>query len=71
MNKINPKKLLNSKWTTVTPTNKDKHFIVSKIEFDEEGLVILCYIDAVMSKRSIPIDWHELKDKKKWIHGWK
>ena len=48
----------------MTPTNKDKHFIVSKIELDEEGLVILCYIDAVMSKRPIPIDWHELKDKK-------
>jgi tryptophan-rich hypothetical protein len=71
MNKINPKKLLNSKWTAVTPANKEKHFIVSEIEFDEEGLVVACCIDAVMSKQPIPIDWHELKDESKWIHGWK
>ena len=71
MNKINPKKLLNSKWTAVTPANKEKHFIVSEIEFDVEGLVVECYIDAVMSKQPMPIDWHELKDESKWIHGWK
>ncbi|MBO6198792.1 MAG: TIGR02450 family Trp-rich protein, partial [Psychrobacter sp.] len=44
MNKINPKKLLNSKWTAVKPTNKEKHFLVTEIEFDEEGLVISCSI---------------------------
>ena len=55
MNIINPKKLLNSKWTAVTPTNKEKHFIISDIEFDEEGIVIACSIEAVMSKRAIPI----------------
>ena len=71
MNKINPKKLLNSKWTAVTPTDKEKHFIVSEIEFDEEGLVVSCTIEAVMSKRTMPIDWHELQDEKNWIHGWK
>ena len=70
MNKINPKKLLNSKWTAVTPTNKEKHFIVSEIEFDEEGLVVSCAIEAVMSKRTMPIDWHELQDESNWIHGW-
>ena len=71
MNKINPRKLLNSKWTAVTPTNKEKHFIVSEIEFDEEGLVVSCAIEAVMSKRTMPIDWHELQDESNWIHGWK
>jgi hypothetical protein len=35
MNKINPKKLLKSKWTAVTAVNKEKHFIISEIEFDE------------------------------------
>lgn len=55
----------------MTPANKEKHFIVSEIEFDEEGLVVACCIDAVMSKQPIPIDWHELKDESKWIHGWK
>ena len=71
MNKINPKKLLNSKWTSVSPTNKEKHFIVSEIEFDEEGLVVSCCIEAVISKRTFPLDWHDLKDDGNWIHGWK
>jgi len=71
MNKINPKKLLNSKWTAVKPTNKEKHFLVTEIEFDEEGLVISCSIEAVMSKRVIPINWYDLKDEGLWLQGWK
>ncbi|MGE6432829.1 TIGR02450 family Trp-rich protein [Shewanella baltica] len=71
MNKINPKKLLNSKWTAVKPTNKEKHFLVTEIEFDEEGVVISCSIEAVMSKRVIPINWHDLKDEGLWQQGWK
>ena len=71
MNKINPKKLLNSKWTAVAPTNKEKHFIVSEIEFDEDGMIISCGIEAVMSKRAISIDWHELKNDSYWTHSWK
>ena len=71
MNTINPKKLLNSKWTAVTPSNKEKHFIISDIEFDQEGIVIACYIEAVMSKRAMLIDWHNLKDDSQWLHGWK
>jgi len=71
MNKINPQKLLNSKWTAVTPSNKEKHFIVSEIEFDEEGLVVFCSIEAVMSKRAVPINWHDLKNDSNWVHGWK
>jgi tryptophan-rich hypothetical protein len=69
--KINPKKLLNSKWTAVTPTKKEKHFLVSEIEFDEEGIVVSCCIEAVISKRSIPINWNDLKDEGSWVHGWK
>jgi len=29
--KLNAKKLLNSKWTAVSPMNKEKHFIISQI----------------------------------------
>ena len=71
MNKINPRKLFGSKWTPVKPSNMEKHFIVSDIEFHEEDLVISCSIEAVLSKRSILIDWNELKDDGDWIHGWK
>ncbi len=71
MNKINPQKLLNSKWTAVTPSNKEKHFMVTEIKFDEEDNVTSCFIEAVMTKRLIPIDWTSLKDEDIWLHGWK
>jgi tryptophan-rich hypothetical protein len=71
MNKINPKKLLNSKWTAVMPSKKkEKHFIVSEVEYDEEGVVVSCSIEAVLSKRSSLIDWQELKDDLRWLYGW-
>jgi tryptophan-rich hypothetical protein len=71
MNKINPKKLLNSKWTAVSPKNKEKHFLVSEVEFDEEGAVVACSIEAVMSKRLSSINWLELTDESNWIQGWR
>lgn len=70
MNTINPKKLLNSKWTAVTPKNQEKHFIVTKVEYDEDGIVILCLIESVMSKQPYPIDWQDLKNDSVWLHGW-
>ena len=70
MNKFNPKKLLHSKWTAVKPVNKEKHFMISECEFDEEGVLILCSIEAVMTKRSSLIDWNELKNNELWLQGW-
>ena len=71
LNKINPKKLLKSKWTAVEPTKREKHFMVTGVEFDEEGAVVSCSIEAIISKRSIPIQWQDLKDMSHWVHGWK
>ncbi len=34
MNRVHPKALLNSKWTAVSPRAKEKHFIVTEVEFD-------------------------------------
>ncbi|WP_283711047.1 TIGR02450 family Trp-rich protein [Pseudoalteromonas prydzensis] len=70
MNRITPKKLLNSKWTAVTPVNKEKHFIITEMEFDEEGAVLSCVIEAVMSKRQVAINWQDLKDRQRWLQGW-
>jgi len=70
VNPISPKKLLHSKWTAVTPKNKEKHFLVTAVKFDEQGNVILCAIEAVMSKRSAPIQWQQLKDIGQWRQGW-
>lgn len=71
MNRINPKKLLNSKWTAVTPKNKEKHFLVTELEFDEDGVVIHCLIEAVMSKNTYSIDWNSLTQVVDWKQGWK
>ncbi len=72
MNQINPKKLLGSKWTAVQPKNKQKHFVVDKVEFDEDDLkVVSCSIEAIINRQSFDIDWRELKDSSLWIIGWK
>jgi tryptophan-rich hypothetical protein len=71
MNKLNPKKLLHSKWTAVTPLKKEKHFLVTELKFDEEGDIALCLIEAVISHRAEPIHWQELKNTEKWLQGWK
>lgn len=71
MNQLSAKKLLNSKWTATTPFNKEKHFVISDVEYDEDGLVTLCLIEAIMSKRVSSIHWHDLKDSGQWQQGWK
>lgn len=64
------KKLLNSKWTAVLPKNKEKHFIISRVKYDDNGLVTLCEIEAVYTKRCQLIDWRDLQDQTKWKVGW-
>lgn len=71
MQKISPKKLLNSKWTATKPRNKEKHFIVVEVEYDEDKTVELCIIEAVMTKRQKEIDWRVLNDSSQWLEGWK
>ena len=71
MNPISKKKLLHSKWTAVVPKNKEKHFTVIEVEFDEHESVISCSIEAVMSKRCCLIEWQALKDATQWLQGWK
>lgn len=71
MNKINPKKLLHSKWTAVKPINKEKHFLVTELELDEEEAVVYCLIEAVISNQSKPIDWQTLKNTDLWLQGWR
>jgi tryptophan-rich hypothetical protein len=71
MNQINPKKLLYSKWTAVNPLKKEKHFLVVEVDFDEEGGVIKCLLEAVISHRKTAINWHDLKNSDQWKQGWK
>jgi tryptophan-rich hypothetical protein len=71
MNTVSPKKLKHSKWTAVTPNNKEKHFVITEVEFNEEGKVITCEIEAIKSLRTHEIDWQQLKDTSIWRQGWK
>ena len=71
MNKIHPKKLLHSKWTAIRPSNKEKHFMVTEVEFDEFGNLTACQLEALMSKRLIAINWQDLKNDNQWLIGWK
>ena len=71
-NPLHPKKLLLSKWTAVTPVNKEKHFMVIKV-IDPEiegGAVEQVVIEAVMSKRQKTIQWRSLIDGLEWKQGW-
>jgi tryptophan-rich hypothetical protein len=70
MNKINPKVLIHSKWTKVEITNKEKHFVVTKVTFDEDQKVIDCIIEAAMTKKEYAINWRDLKDSSQWRLGW-
>jgi tryptophan-rich hypothetical protein len=72
-NKINPKKLLLSKWTAVHPIAKQKHFLVSKVILPEapEEKIELVEIEAIYSKKTRQIAWRDLMNSKEWLQGWK
>lgn len=70
MNRINPNKLLLSKWTAVTPQNRERHFIVKCLLRDDDERVIGCELEAVINHNVYRIDWRELKDAGVWRMGW-
>jgi len=72
MNPLNPKKLLLSKWTAVTPVAKQKHFLVSRMIQPElpTDPVELVEIESVFSKETQVIPWRNLQDADVWRQGW-
>lgn len=70
MNQVNPKALLHSKWTKVNINNREKHFVVTKVTFDEQQKVVECLIEAVLTKNEYAINWRDLKLIDKWRIGW-
>jgi len=72
MTKINPKKLLNSKWTAVTPSHKEKHFMVIGVIAPElpATVVSLVELEAVYTKRKFTLPWQTLVDEALWLQGW-
>jgi len=70
MNKLSPKSLLHSKWTRTQVQNKEKHFVIIKVKFDEDQKIIECVIQAVINNNEYDIDWRDLKDNNLWKIGW-
>jgi tryptophan-rich hypothetical protein len=72
MNPLNPKKLLLSKWTAVTPVAKQKHFLVSRVIQPElpSDPIEMVEIESVFSKSSQVIPWRDLQNAKVWRQGW-
>ena len=70
MNRINPQKLLLSKWTAACPQNREKHFLVTELFRDEQGTVLEVELQAVMSQRNQRISWTHLQDAETWRMGW-
>ncbi len=66
MNLISPKSLLHSKWTKINVTNKEKHFVITEVEFDENKTVVKCIIEAVITRNEYAIGWRDLKKHDIW-----
>lgn len=71
MNRLNPRKLLLSKWTAAAPQNREKHFLVTELFCDEEGTVLEIELRAVMTKRSQKLAWQVLQNDQSWQMGWR
>lgn len=72
MNPLNPKKLLLTKWTAVTPIAKQKHFLVSRVIQPElvTDPVEFVEIESVFSKATQIIAWRDLQNDSVWRQGW-
>ena len=72
MNPLNPKKLLLTKWTAVTPIAKQKHFLVSRVIQPEQPTDPIqdVEIESVFSKGTQIIAWRELQNDSVWRQGW-
>ncbi|WP_028450422.1 MULTISPECIES: TIGR02450 family Trp-rich protein [Chitinibacter] len=67
-----PKKLLRSKWTAVQPKEKEKHFIVVRVETDPNNIQRMTDItlEAVFTRRHFTVHWSELSNTEHWKVGW-
>lgn len=71
-NPLSPKKLLLSKWTAVSPADKEKHFVVTRVVVPDLPAVRVAWveIEAVHSGRSSMVRWRDLTDSNRWRQGW-
>jgi tryptophan-rich hypothetical protein len=70
--RLNPRKLLLSKWTAARPVNKEKHFLVTELLLAEDGeTVVGVQLQAVMTQSLRELPWQALQDAEQWRMGWK
>ena len=69
---LSPKKMLLSKWTATSPSNKEKHFLVTLVVLPKppDTEIDLIELEAVYSGRRFSLRWRELADKSQWLQGW-
>ena len=68
--RLNPRKLMLSKWTAVRPVNREKHFLVSEVFCDDDGVVLEVELQAVLTHRAQRLPWQVLQDIQTWKMGW-
>jgi len=71
LHRLDPRKLLLSKWTAAHPRQREKHFLVTELFRDEEGTVLEIELQAVLTRRSERMPWQALRDAQTWLMGWR
>lgn len=71
LHRLDPRKLLLSKWTAAHPRQREKHFLVTELFRDEEGTVLEIELQAVLTQRSERMPWQALRDAQTWLMGWR
>jgi tryptophan-rich hypothetical protein len=69
--RLNPRKLLLSKWTAAQPQNRERHFLVTELARDEAESIFGVELQAVLTQRSQQLDWRQLQDSERWRQGWR
>ncbi len=70
--RLNPNKLLLSKWTAALAKNKEKHFLVTRLIKPElpDAPIEHIELEAVYSRRSFILPWRDLTNAGQWLQGW-
>lgn len=70
--RLNPEKLLLSKWTAAAPQNKEKHFLVVALGRPApDAPVETVTLEAVYTRRQRQLPWRALRDAAQWLQGWR
>ena len=73
--RLNPNKLLLSKWTAVDPIDREKHFIVTRLIAPQPPAapvpgIEMVQLEALYSGRNLMLPWRALCDTETWRQGW-